>query len=192
MSPAQVNGHSPEPEVQPLKVLIAGAGIGGLTAALALRQEGHECILFEKSELAQEFGAAIHLAPNCNGLLRRFGLKPEDIGANVMEGFYELDYTGHTLLDIFTGGERAKMWQNPWHLTHRVHLHEELKRMATTKDGKGPPAILHISAKVVDIDPEKATVTLESGEVYTGDLVLGVDGVGVSFLLSNISNVVAD
>lgn len=67
MSPSHVNGHDAEP--RPLKVLIAGAGIGGLTAALALRQEGHECILFEKSELAQEFGAAIHLAPNCNGLV---------------------------------------------------------------------------------------------------------------------------
>lgn len=186
MSPAQVNGLTPEPES--LKVLIAGGGIGGLTAALALRQEGHECILFEKSKLAQEFGAAIHLAPNCNGLLRRFGLKPENIGANVMEGFYELDCTGHVLLDIFTGGERAKMWQNPWQLTHRVHLHEELKRLATSNDGKGPPAVLHTSAKVVDIDPQKATVTLETGEVYTGDLVLGADGVWVSLLCSNIGD----
>jgi len=133
-----------------------------------------------KSELAQEHGAAIHIAPNANGLLRRFGLKPEDIGANVMESFLEFDYKGTLQKDISTGGEGAAMWQNPWQLAHRVQLHNELKRMATTKEGKGPPAVLHTSAEVIDIDPQKGTVTLKDGKVYTGDLVLGADGVGVS------------
>jgi hypothetical protein len=42
--------------------------------------------LFEQSEFANETGAAIHLAPNCNGILRRFGLFAEKIGANDMLG----------------------------------------------------------------------------------------------------------
>lgn len=40
------------------------------------------CQIFEQSRFANETGAAIHLAPNCNGLLRKLGLKGEDIGAN--------------------------------------------------------------------------------------------------------------
>lgn len=102
-----------------------------------------------------------------------------------MEGYFELDYTGHVHMDVNTGGERAAMWQNPWQLTHRVHLHEELKRLASSPEGKGKPAVLKLSAKVVDIDPQKGSVILENGEVYTGDLVLGADGVGVSFLIGH-------
>ena len=72
-------------ETRPLKVLIVGAGIGGLTAAIALRNQGHDIQIFEQSHLATETGAAIHLAPNANGLLRRLGVFAEQFGANPME-----------------------------------------------------------------------------------------------------------
>lgn len=76
--------HAPS-EPQPLKILIVGAGIGGLTAAIALRNQGHDVQIFEQSQLATETGAAIHLAPNANGLLRRLGIFAEQFGANLME-----------------------------------------------------------------------------------------------------------
>jgi 2-polyprenyl-6-methoxyphenol hydroxylase-like FAD-dependent oxidoreductase len=53
---------------------------------LGLRQQGHEVTLFERSQLAQETGAAIHLAPNCHSILRRFGVFPETFGANPVNG----------------------------------------------------------------------------------------------------------
>jgi hypothetical protein len=65
-----------------LKILIVGAGIGGLTAAIALRKQGHHVQIFEQSRFATETGAALHLAPNANGILRRLGLFPEEFGAN--------------------------------------------------------------------------------------------------------------
>lgn len=64
-------------------------------------------------------------------------------------------------------------------LSHRVQLHEELKRKATCADGDGIPAVLKTSSVVKDVDPDTATVTLEDGSCVSGDLVLGADGVSV-------------
>lgn len=64
-----------------LNVLIAGAGIGGLAAAIALRQRGHHVEVFEQSSFANEIGAAIHLTPNTMGVLRHLGIDPRDSGA---------------------------------------------------------------------------------------------------------------
>ncbi|KJR86272.1 salicylate hydroxylase [Sporothrix schenckii 1099-18] len=163
-------------DTAPLHVVIVGAGIGGLTAAVGLRAEGHRVTLLERSQLAQETGAAIHLAPNCHGLLKRFGIQPTSFGANPLEGIAEYDGAGNLKMDINLRGAGG-MWQHPWVLSHRVSLHNELKRVATAEAGDGPPAVLKVGSRVVSVDPETATVTLEDGTTVSGDLVLGADGV---------------
>ena len=69
-------------------------------------------------------------------------------------------------------------------LSHRVRLHEELKRLATATERAGTPAILKTSSPVIDVDPSTATVKFEDGTSVSGDLVLGADGVSVSQLKS--------
>lgn len=76
--------------------------------------------------------------------------------------------------------EANKIWQHPWHLVHRVRLHQELKRLATSPEGPGIPAVLRTSSRVVDVDTETATVFLQDGGKVQGDLVIGADGVHVS------------
>ncbi|EON67986.1 hypothetical protein W97_07132 [Coniosporium apollinis CBS 100218] len=159
-----------------LKILVVGAGIGGLTAGLALRQQGHEVLVFEQSRFASEAGAAIHLAPNANGILRRLGIWAENFGANRMQKLTEYNSMGEKMRSM--GLEEAnKMWQHPWLLAHRIYLHDALKKAATSAQGKGGPVKLHTSSKVVDVDPRAARVTLADGSEFEGDIVLGADGV---------------
>ena len=54
---------------------IVGGGIAGLTAGCALRLQGIETIVFERSEKMNEYGAGISISPNGSGLLEKLGIK---------------------------------------------------------------------------------------------------------------------
>ncbi|KAH7134970.1 hypothetical protein B0J11DRAFT_426125 [Dendryphion nanum] len=160
----------------PLNITIVGAGIGGLSAAILLRHCGHHITILEQSRFANELGAAVHLAPNANGILRRMGLFAENIGANPALGFSQFFPDGREMFAVDLT-KSAQIWQHPWLLAHRVHLHSELKRLATATEGKGAPVELRTSARVVDVETNAGIVVLESGEKIQSDLVLGADGV---------------
>jgi 2-polyprenyl-6-methoxyphenol hydroxylase-like FAD-dependent oxidoreductase len=139
--------------------------------------EGANCYqIYEQSQFANETGAAIHLAPNSNGVLRRYGLFAEEFGGVTMSKLTEYSANGVQTRHVDLT-EPNKMWQHPWQLVHRVRLHNKLKEMATSKEGPGQPAALHVASRVLEVDPETATMTLENGETVRADLVLGADGI---------------
>jgi 2-polyprenyl-6-methoxyphenol hydroxylase-like FAD-dependent oxidoreductase len=72
---AAVFGYSGRPMRRKLEIAIAGAGIGGLTAALALRARGLDVTVFEQTSAFREIGAGIALGANAVLLLERIGLE---------------------------------------------------------------------------------------------------------------------
>lgn len=160
----------------PLKVLVIGAGISGLTAALGLRRQGHQVTVYERSALLKEYGAAISIGPNANAVLRRLGVFLEkDAGAVDCNGF--LLFQGETLKHVQDQRPRMAKFKHPNHFVLRQDLHRALIDTAKAKDGQGPPVTIITASKVVDVNPSAGAITLENGESVQGDLVIGGDGV---------------
>lgn len=101
---------------------------------------------------------------------------PEEHGANQTEWVSEYRPNGER---VFLKDVRmlANVFPYPWQLVHRVDLHNALKELATSSDGKGPPAILHLRSRVRSVDIDAPELMLEDGSRHSGDLILGADGI---------------
>jgi salicylate hydroxylase len=132
----------------PLDIVIVGAGIGGLAAAVSCRRAGHNVAIYERSPMNSEVGAAIHVGPNGSRGLLAWGLDP--VRARFVTTKRSYKARGDTLEKFYESDESYIPWKfgSPWFLAHRVDLHEELKRLATEAEGEGKPAELHLNSAV--------------------------------------------
>ncbi|KIL92376.1 3-hydroxybenzoate 6-hydroxylase 1 [Fusarium avenaceum] len=162
----------------PLKVLVAGAGLGGLGAAIALARAGHNVEVFEQSRFMNEVGAAIHIAPNASRILKSWGIDFEDLQAVFCNAIKVYDNTGKLMfVPVKTDELQKKIGsEDEWLLTHRVDLHNTLRKAAANSSYAGRIK-LHVASKVVSADAETAEITLGNGAKHKGDLLIGADGV---------------
>ena len=112
----------------PKKVVVIGAGIGGLTAALALLACGIDVAVYEQSGELGEIGAGIQISPNASRLLVRLGLKPamDRVGVRPMAVHQRRWDDGRTLQRAPVGAEVETTFGAPYYHFHRGDLAELL------------------------------------------------------------------
>ncbi|MES2194053.1 MAG: FAD-dependent oxidoreductase, partial [Pseudomonadota bacterium] len=87
-------------------IVVAGAGIGGLTAALALAAQGFRVVVLEKAARLEEAGAGLQLSPNASRVLIGLGLQPRLAGRAVIPEAVSIMSARH-------GGEIARLPSAP-------------------------------------------------------------------------------
>jgi salicylate hydroxylase len=157
-----------------LKVLIAGGGIGGLTALLALRQRGIAAQLFEQAEAFSQVGAGIQLSSNATRILKMLGLGGALARVAVFpEGRdYRAWDTGERLYYTPLGARAEVHFGAPYYHAHRADLLDVLLG-GVGQDGYR----LNAHVDRFEQNADGVTVTLSDGSTASGDVLIGADGI---------------
>ncbi len=156
---------------EPLRVIVIGAGIGGLTAAIALKQIGCEVTVYDRVQELRAVGAGISLWSNGVKVLNRLGLGPQmaAVGGTMNRMAYRWK-TGELLNDIDLWPLMAQVGQRPYPVA-RADLQALLLK------GFGEPVHLGHRCIGVEEDGEQVTAIFDNGLRVQGDLLVAADGV---------------
>ncbi len=159
------------------KVLIAGAGIGGLVAGLALLQRGIEVEIFERASELREAGAGVQLSANGTRVLIALGLEEEmqAVAAEPSGKQIRLFSTGRTWKLFDLGASSRAIYGAPYWMMHRG----DLQRVLLDAFEVRAPGRLHLDCHCVGFEQDRDGIWLRlaNGERHRGDVVVGADGV---------------
>lgn len=161
-------------------VLIAGAGIAGLTAALALASRGFRVVVAEKATQIKEIGAGLQLSPNATRILFALGLEPALTAVSVAPRSIAVmsARTGDEIIGIPLGEPAVRRYGAPYLVLHRADLQGVLLDRARQTNG----VELRLGAEVEDVATHAqgvtATLRHDGGRAEEAGLALiGADGV---------------
>jgi salicylate hydroxylase len=159
---------------KPLQILVCGAGLAGLGAAIGLSLKGHKVTVLEAASHLSEIGAGIQIPPNSARILEAYSLTetlkahvawPRNISIRRYDDNRQLGLTPlHPHL--------TKQYGYPYWLIHRAYYQRILFDRAIAV---GAEVIL--SARVSSLDQAKPSVTTADGREFEADVVVGADGI---------------
>ncbi len=155
---------------------IIGAGIGGLTTAIALARQGLEVNLYEQSSALGDVGAGITLGPNASRVMLALGLGPqlEALGRTPQHAGVMHYASGQVLSMKQRGGQYLEEFGAPfWHI-HRADLVDILDTAAHAT-GR---VHLHTGHRLagIDVDGMQARIRFDNGREVPSELVVAADG----------------
>ncbi|CUM49416.1 uncharacterized protein AC631_05752 [Debaryomyces fabryi] len=155
-------------------VIICGGGLGGIACAIGLKRKGHNVTILEGASQLNEVGAGIQIPPNSVRILEEYGIlekfspyitKPKNIN---LRRYCTGDVISRTPLHP----DMTETYGYPYLLIHRADYIRLLHEVAIEMN-----VVYKTNSRVVSVDQEAVTVTISNGEVYSGDLIIGADGI---------------
>jgi 2-polyprenyl-6-methoxyphenol hydroxylase-like FAD-dependent oxidoreductase len=155
-----------------VKISIIGAGIGGLTTAIALKQKGFEVEIFEASKNFEKAGSGIILAINAMQVYKRLGLYDEisSLGSHT-NSLLITDEELNTITEVNLAKAETDFKAKSYAI-HRATLHTILlNRLKETK--------IHFNKKLKSLSQtnNEVSIVFEDGTSDTSDILIGADGI---------------
>jgi salicylate hydroxylase len=159
---------------KPLSVAVIGGGLGGLAAALSLRQAGIEADVYEQAAAFSEVGAGIQIGPNASRILHRIvpaaaltarAVRPASVHQRRWDD-------GRTLQLAPLGDAVEAAFGAPYYHFHRADLLQALA-------GAFPPERVHFRHRLAAIRElgDRVVARFENGAEIAADVVVGADGI---------------
>ncbi len=161
----------------PYKVIIAGAGLGGLAAAGCLIKAGFDVEIYEQATALGEIGAGIQQSANAMHVMRHLGIEEElrGVAFEPPTTQFRLYSSGAVLQELSLAERHEERHGAPYLQMHRADFHNILVRCVT---GLNPDAI-HLGSAAVGFEESANGVVLllADGRRIEGDVLIGADGI---------------
>lgn len=158
-----------------MRVIIVGAGIGGLTLALALARRGIAATVVERAPALEPVGAGLQLGPNALKVLDRLGVGAAVMAASVGPERAEVRdaATGRLLVVNRLGADAVDRWGAPYRVIRRSALQAALWEAVAAE---GVAVRLGAAVKGVVQHDGGVSVALADGAALAGEALVGCDG----------------
>jgi len=159
--------------MQAMRIGIAGGGIGGLSAAIALRQSGHTVVVFEQAQRFLRVGSDINLTPNAAHAAAGLGLMAElrKWGAQPTHRLSRTWDSGEITSRIEMAGAAEARFGAPQLTLHRADLLRSLEEAL-------PPEVLRLGCRLESVaGAGPVELRFQGGAVETVDALVGADGI---------------
>ena len=155
-----------------MKAIIIGAGIGGLSTAIALRNAGMDVVIYEQASAIREVGAGLSLWPNATKALQKLGLAAELNKISVPQADGGIHDWHGKIISAASTEFIEREFGAPVIIAHRAELLAML-----TEAAHGIPMHLGTRLKQYQQDNTSITAIFENGQRETADLLIGADGI---------------
>jgi salicylate hydroxylase len=158
------------------KIIVAGAGLGGLAAASCLLKAGHDVEVYEQSPVLGEVGAGIQISANAFHVMRHLGVGDQLLELGVRPGAYvfRLYDTGEELQRFALSEDHERKHAAPYVQLHRADFHAVLAARAQSLK----PDLIRLDHRLSDFveTPDYVEARFANGATARGDLLIGADG----------------